>query len=29
MCLIHAYFKHFQPSKAKDFEQQGKVSSIM
>jgi hypothetical protein len=29
MCLIHARFKHFQASKAKEFHQRRKLSSIM
>src|ERR1700733_12948463 len=29
MWPIHAYFKHFHPQKAKDFQSRGKVSSIM
>jgi len=29
MCPIHADFKHFHTSKAKDFQLRGKVSSIM
>jgi hypothetical protein len=29
MCRIHAHFKHFHGSKAKDFQRYLKVSSIM
>jgi hypothetical protein len=29
MCPFHAHFKHFQRPEAKEFQQYGKVSSIM
>jgi len=29
MCLIHGDFKHFQPTRTKQFRHHGKVSSIM